>query len=133
MPTTVVTLTTNRFPELVRRLPREVGRIVEEAALEIETTAKVGMAEQKSGRIYGDHQASAPGEYPAMDTGALANSLETDPENQTTYVVHTSMEYAPYLEFGTANMEPRPFLGQAASEVEPDFVDALGDLEDKLR
>lgn len=125
MPTTVVELTSNRFPELIRQLPRIVGEIVEETALELETTAKTGMASSTS--------PSSPGEYPGVDTGTLMNSIQTEPESATVQVVYTNVEYAAYLEFGTVHMEPRPFLGQAASEVEPAFLARLANLEAMLK
>jgi HK97 gp10 family phage protein len=125
VPTTVVELTSNRLPELIRRLPAAVGEIVEETALELEATVKAGMASSMS--------PSSPGQYPGVDTGTLMNSIQTEPESDTVQVVYTNVEYAPYLEFGTVHMEPRPFLGQAASTVEPDFVVRLANLEKMLR
>ena len=125
MSKTVVTLTSNRLPELIRKLPKEVGEIVEETALELETEVKSGMAASPS--------PSPPDGYPGMDTGNLANSIQSEPESPTVHIVHTSMEYAPYLEFGTVKMDARPFFGLAASEVEPGFLDKLSKLESKLR
>lgn len=73
---------------------------------------------QKSGRIYRrrgiEHKASAPGEAPASDTGRLANSIDTSYEDRgLTGIVHVRAEYAPFLEFGTIKMEPRPFMRPA--------------------
>jgi len=73
---------------------------------------------QKTGRIYTrrgvTHQASAPGEPPASNTGRLVNSIQTvyDTKNLTG-TVGTSVEYGGYLEFGTQTIEPRPFLRPA--------------------
>ena len=125
MPTVVMTLTSNRFPELIRKLPKAVAKIVEETALELETTVKVGMAAAGS--------PSPEGGYPGVDTGTLMNSIMTEPESDTVQVLHTSVEYAPYLEFGTVHMAPRPFFGLAASAVEPGFMAALSNLEGGLR
>jgi len=132
MPRVVATLEFNRFAEIAAKLPREVGDIVEQTALGIEAAVKAGMAEGKSGRMYGAHRASAPGEMPAIDTGVLAASIETERESATSYVVSTNQDYAPFLEFGTSRMAPRPFLGPAASEAEPEFVSELSDLERRL-
>lgn len=132
MPTVVATLTHNRFAEIAARLPREAREVAAETAHEIEADAKQRMAEPKSGRMYGAHRASAPGEAPAMDTGALASSIQVAPERGSTYVVFTNQEYAAHLEFGTVKMAPRPFFGPAASRALPGFVDAIGDLERRL-
>jgi len=72
----------------------------------------------KTGRIYRrrsvEHQASAPGEPPASDTGRLVNSIATKYDvNTLSGTVVVDAEYGPYLEFGTQTIEPRPFLRPA--------------------
>lgn len=133
--TVVVRLTTNRFGEIARRLPSVVSRICEDSAKAIETDVKAGMAESKAGRVYEGHQASAPGEMPAVDTGALVNSIQTEQDGATKWVVYTNMEYAPHLEYGApaAGIAPRPFFTPAAERERENFIRALGDLEDRLR
>ncbi len=133
MARTVVTLTHNRFPEIARRLPVAAARVVAETVAAIETEIKTEMAAPKSGVWYGDHQASAPGEAPAIDTGMLVNSIQTEVKG-TEGVVFTNMEYAPYLEFGApmASIEPRPFFMPAAEAARPGFVRKLQDLESQL-
>ena len=128
---TVVTLTHNRFPELARALPREVGEIVEETVLDIETNIKIGMASSHNGEWYGSHQASAPGEMPAIDTGALAASIQTDVTG-TKGTVYTNQEYAEFLEYGTVNMEARPYFTPAAEAARGPFLRKLRALESRL-
>lgn len=70
------------------------------------------------------HQASAPGEPPAPDTGVLRNSIhhEVDQDKAT---VGTNLVYAQPLEFGTTTagknhhtvIKPRPFMGPALIKV----------------
>ena len=62
-----------------------------------------------SGRVYGNHQASAPGQYPASDTGRLMGSIDTE-LTPTEARVGTNLFYGPYLEFGTSKMAARPWL-----------------------
>lgn len=74
----------------------------------------------KTGRIYTrgniSHQASAPGEPPATDTGRLLNAIAGDLETsdkQNGFVrgfIRAATEYAGYLELGTRRILPRPFL-----------------------
>lgn len=70
-----------------------------------------------SGRIYTrgniTHQASAPGEPPAADTGKYAATvgfaLERDAQGLVGKV-GTNDKRGPWLELGTRNMAPRPHL-----------------------
>jgi HK97 gp10 family phage protein len=60
------------------------------------------------------HQASAPGEAPAWDTGHLAGSISVvSDETRVAATVAVKADYASALEFGTRNMGERPFLRPA--------------------
>lgn len=69
-------------------------------------------------------RSSAPGEYPARQTGRLVESLRTgvvdSPANQGRAVLgagrNLPRHYAFYLEYGTAHMEPRPFMRRSAEQ-----------------
>lgn len=84
----------------------------------------------KTGRIYRrrgkEHQASAPGEPPATDTGRLIQSGRTA-YNQSLLlgVVMWSTEYAAPLEFGTEKMEPRPYARPALANKQDFIVEAI--------
>lgn len=59
------------------------------------------------------HQASAPGEPPAVDTGAYRASWTWDTTvlpNAVILRVGSEDEIAPYLEFGTSRMAARPHI-----------------------
>jgi len=98
----------------------------------IEGRAKISMTGPKHGRTYRKgaiksrrkadkgatiaykfHRASAPGEPPARDTGALANSIRAKMVTTTVGMVYTDMEYGAVLEFGGAKMRERPYMGPA--------------------
>lgn len=69
----------------------------------------------KTGRVYKrrgiTHQASAPGEPPASDTGTLVQNITVQIDAQhLSAVVNSGAEYADALEFGTTKMEPRPYM-----------------------
>ena len=138
MPATVtIKLTSNKFAAIARALPREVSEICEESAKAIAADAMASMGEPKTGRIYQignvDHQASAPGESPAIDTGLLA-SIQTEQDGQTTWVTYTTAEYAAHLEYGApaAGIAPRPFFTPATEPERPRFIRALENLERRL-
>lgn len=70
----------------------------------------------KSGRVYTrkgvSHRASAPGQYPASDTGGLSSSVRKvlPTAGNLTGEVGTNVTYGKYLEFGTSKMAARPWL-----------------------
>jgi HK97 gp10 family phage protein len=78
----------------------------------------------KTGRTYGDHQASAPGEPPATDTGNLVRNIgfEVDKDKMTATVASRA-PYSAALEFGTndGKILPRPFMMPAYLENEKDI------------
>jgi HK97 gp10 family phage protein len=108
--------------------PEILGKALFAGALVLETNVKLSMQEPKHGRTYArtksgkSHTASAPGEAPAIDFGALINSLHarlvsglSGPEAE----VFTNAEYGKALEFGTSKMRARPFMRPAADKREP--------------
>ncbi len=117
-----VEIDTRRLNQILRELPGNARSAVATIAHEVEAKAKVSMGTEKHGESYAvggvaPHQASAPGEAPAIDTGNLVNSIQVELTGPAAAVVYTNVEYAPYLEFGTIDMEPRPFLQPAVDAV----------------
>ena len=130
----VTKLDDRRLQKILKELRPEAGRIVRRTGMQVLRNAKTSMSGPKSGRVYArsgkPHQASAPGEAPAVDTGNLVNSLQIEMEGDLTAVVFTDVEYAPTLEFGGAKMAMRPFLGPAAQKERKNFERSLSDLMD---
>lgn len=71
------------------------------------------------GRVYGrrEHRASAPGEYPATDSGRLVNSVHYEMRGPREGALFSDVEYAAYLTEGTFKMAPRLMLADALEEV----------------
>jgi hypothetical protein len=75
---------------------------------------------------------AAPG-TPLLETGALGASLEHERISAVTVAVGTNLlsergePYPKYLEEGTAEMPPRPFLHPAAIEVVSESLDEIGE------
>lgn len=95
------------------------------SAKKIEGEAKRSiLSGKKTGRLYQRrtvaHQASAPGEAPASDTGRLVNSISAYLVKGRSYAVVTAGRgvalYAAMLEFGTSKIAPRPFMFPAAEK-----------------
>lgn len=119
--------------------------------------ARVLVAEWRSilltpgrGRMYGTHQASAPGDPPAPETGALQRSIVEEDVSETTTQVGVSSaegadEYALLLEFGTlprggkpskpvgrgrlgsrlGGIAPRPHARPAFTRAQPKMLQAI--------
>ena len=129
----------NRFPELAQRFPDVVRGIVRDTAEAVASYSREAMRQPKSGRVYKlskniSHQASAPGEAPAVDTSALINSIQVEMTGKTQATVSTNIEYAAALEFGTSDghIAARPFFRPAVRRVKDRFIELLRGLEARL-
>lgn len=109
---------------LGNRYEKNVAQVLDAAGLILEGDMVESIQKgQKTGRVYKRgsvmHQASAPGEAPASDTGTLANrSISTRKERHGLSVFvgvnkGEGVQYAAALEFGTSKMAPRPFVRPA--------------------
>lgn len=118
----------NNFAKIAAELEAGASRAVRLAAFHINERLQAKFREPKSGRWYGSHRASAPGQAPAIDFGTLASSYRVIEVDKFKAVVASSSEEAPLQEYGTRNMEPRPHLYPAAEEERPDFEKAIATL-----
>jgi HK97 gp10 family phage protein len=106
-----------------------IGTALLAGAMVLEGYAKAAIANPpKTGKVYMHgkvaHQASAPGEAPATDTGFLANSIQSKRDGAEARVdVHS--EYAAPLEFGSSKMAARPYLRPAMDEHKDAIVEAV--------
>jgi hypothetical protein len=104
----------------------ELSKAVQATALTINSDIKKAIqGPPKTGRIYSrgqkNHQASAPGEAPATDTGALVSSIVYKQETPLSAIVYSRLPYAYLLEFGTQKIEPRPSWVPAIEANRPIF------------
>jgi phage gpG-like protein len=119
--------------ELMRELRPRMGNAVLAGVLILEGAVKEELSRPGTGRVYerGEttHQASAPGQPPAVDTGRLRNSItHAGPTWQGDSVeaeVGTNVEYAAVLEYGgttgkggRVRLAPRPFMRPALERAE---------------
>lgn len=113
------------------------AEIVAETLDEIETDLKVNMAAPKTGLQYPRgarwHQASAPGEAPAIDYGNLVNSIQKE-QDGARGLIYSNSEYAAPLEYGSParGLAPRPAWIPAAERARKGFESKWADLESKL-
>ena len=114
-------LTDDMFDGIHKSISRSVLKM-HKTALKSLRPPKSGFTYKRGGRI---HTASAPGEPPATDTGQLAASIvPIFPKGRDLEgAVAARAVYAKWLEFGTEDMEPRPFLGPAIEEHRQEMLD----------
>ena len=101
---------------------------IRKAALQGEARLKVILNQPGTGRIYGKHQASAPGEPPAPDQGELLRKTQADTQvrregSDLVGRIVQNVDYAHALAVGTEKMAPRPSMQLLAT----DFADELRD------
>lgn len=93
------------------------ARIVRDAARESiqKTSAGSTPTVRYHGKRKKDHMVSPPGFPPNTDTGVLVNSIFTRVDRRRLEAfVGTNIPYGKYLEYGTKEMKPRPWLLPAA-------------------
>ena len=101
------------------RLEDDIKKAVEIAARHVEGDSKQRMVN-----------------WPAVDTGATVNSIQSKPKrftNRQEWIVGPTTEYAPFIEFGTVHMKERPFMIPAAEQERPKLTQAITDILRKLR
>ncbi len=115
---------------------KEVRKIINVGAIDIHRDAVQSIERgSKTGIVYTlydpkrQHQASAPGEAPATDKGDLIRqvTIVTDADGTGASIV-SAADYSWFLEFGTANMAPRPFMQPALDKNIPEIVRKLKNL-----
>lgn len=90
-----IEVTNSHVDEVIEALQSKRLKIIEEWGLLAEGYAKINCP---------------------VDTGRLRNSISHGKEDDSTMVVGTNVEYAPYVELGTSRMEARPFLAPSIDE-----------------
>lgn len=100
---------------------------------------RIGSAASKAVRdSAGRVQKDAKGKAPKGKTLKLSESIGVDlygagrSSKGVTAVVGPSVRYGLFVEYGTAKMPPRPFMGPARAEEEPRFVAAMEALSEEV-
>lgn len=108
---------------------KHIGDAINSVGLYVDREVKTLIQRgKKTGRVYEKsnpkrtHQASAPGEAPATDTGALVSSMYFTRDTTLSATVGSRLAYAYYLEFGTAKIGARPAWVPAAEKARPEMV-----------
>lgn len=88
----------------------------------LKVAAQAAKVVKKNGMdVVRDAQAFCP-----VDTGALKGSIGMDPDlDGLGYVAGPTMDYAPYVEYGTSRKGPAAFMGPAFDRNLPAVIAAL--------
>jgi len=127
----MIRVTDNHLARLLRMNPARIMPAVgEELRAGAEAIAEDARASVLDGGIPSPHHVvSAPGEAPNSDSGYLVSTIHAGEIIETPGTVQTSVgvgaEYGLYLELGTSQMKPRPFLVPATELNRKDVIDAL--------
>lgn len=137
-----VKIVDDRIPQVAEQAKQQAHRAVSKTAEDVERLWKTAMEGPKSGRVYRKtsgrrrgrrggrstvhHQASAPGEAPAIDTGAYHGAVRARMKGEfTAWVTPGPLRYPAILEFGSRKMAKRPAAVPAAEEAWPAFEAAM--------
>lgn len=123
--------------EKSKQVHTSLGKAVTMACNNVENSAKLGMKQTRvdpaksysrwKGKKF--HLASADGEYPAVDTARLLQSITHSVEledGETVGRVGTNVIYGKYLEFGTSKMASRPWLNPSLEKNKERIKQLLG-------
>jgi hypothetical protein len=113
----------NHIPELFQKLEAAVSRFVQTSAADIGEAARIAMGGPRSGRLYGSHRASAPGEPPATHSGKYLSSIGVLEGASLEAKVGAGVSYAPILEYGLN----RPLWSKVLTEMLPTLEVKLDD------
>lgn len=120
----------NKIQKTLEQVTKETNdallKGVAEATLALHAQAVRGVAEQSAGEQQVRYNpkrtvvASKPGQPPNIDMGVFIRSIqfELDAVKMAGYV-GSNDKRAPWFEFGTKNMKPRPWLSRALKKAGP--------------
>jgi HK97 gp10 family phage protein len=103
-------------PEVKSAFQKAVARGLEAVGLQAENNAK----EEITKVVY--NSPPAPSGY--VRTGALRNSITHTTDADAAYV-GSNIEYAPYVEYGTSKMKPRPFIKPAVQNYMDEYEEIM--------
>ncbi len=123
---------TNNISGVIKEINDHIKERMADACVAVRLKAIDSMKEPKHGVVYTTyffsaggkvipigtrwkpHQASAPGEAPAIDTGELAQSINIRvSDDGGTGEVGTDKKHGLYMEYGTSRVAARPWLKPA--------------------
>ncbi len=107
-----------------KNLEKAAVTLVNEVKTSLNTGQSYTIFHGKKGIWYKGLNPSDPGQPPHKLRGDLQRSITYEKVSDGV-VVGTNISYAPYLEYGTAKMEARPFLLPALNKLKQRLLDII--------
>ena len=118
---------------LSKEYEQELYKTALKAAVKMNEKAARSIATPSSGRTYGNHVASVPGEAPNTDTGELLSKLFVEPlPSKRGAVFGNRAKYAKFLEFGTSRVAARPFIRPAYEAEKQKYLNEVKSIINKI-
>jgi len=125
-----VRLDTSGLDRLLRDEPGKVESFLDWKAEAMVAEIVLSFGSGPPGMTYSrgmvEHTASQPGYPPNVDTGALRASIRWEKTGRMERTISDGVEYGIYLEDGTEDIMPRPFMA-------PVFIEAQRTIEREAR
>jgi HK97 gp10 family phage protein len=127
----------NMIPNITKMLPEKFEQALLKSAITVSNEVKITLAGQRHGKMYRVpgtrrfYRASSPAEAPAVRLGHLRNSYQYKVKGSgftARAYVGSPLDYAHYLEYGTAHMRPRRHLSVAFKKAKPKVMTYFRDL-----
>lgn len=122
--------------EFLEELERQAARNLEKAAIHLTNEIKLKLNRSQpytvgsgeAGKHYHGLDPSQPGEPPKKVRGDLQRSITyAVADDKRSATVGTNLDYGAFLELGTAEMQPRPYLRSTLIEQSDAIAEILGD------
>ncbi len=115
----------NTLNELAEDIRRQLGDRCQRSADTLKNAAFTVLSGARSGRVYQGHVASAPGEPPAVRTGAFRGSWQASARSGGDVFLsrlESGSPLASVLEGGTSRMAPRPHQKRILDKALPEIL-----------
>jgi Bacteriophage HK97-gp10, putative tail-component len=127
----------NMLPNITKMLPQKYEQALLKSAIEVNNEVRRTLTGQRHGKLYRVagtrrfYTASSPAEPPAVRLGHLRNSYQYKVKGSgfgARAYVGSPLDYAHFLEYGTAKMRPRRHLSVAFKRSKPKVMTYFKDL-----
>lgn len=117
--------------DIIHAEEQDAKDALDDVGMELHAIIVQTLSQPGSGATYpsrgggGEHQASAPGEPPAVDLGVYRGAWKWEMAGEDAVDIYTEDDRGPALEFGSKNIEPRPHVRPSVEKLKPIIGDII--------